>query len=786
MRPVRVRVEGFSAYRSAVEMDLTGVDLFSLSGPTGAGKSSLVDAMIFALYGRIPRLGARAVAPAIAAGSDRARVAFEFEVDRVVYTASRVAERTKTGATVREARLEGVGGEPLASGADEVTRSVERLLGLRFDDFTKTVVLPQGEFARFLHAGSAERRELLRDLLGLEVYARVRELAGVRRQVAAERGRSARSQMEEMEVPDEETVLAASRRLHVIQALNESIADRQAALQRVEGELEEARAEASRIGEARQRLAAITPPARLEQLDRLASEAAEAREAAAEEVARRRQQTQEIEERLAALPTLDFMRARREAHRRLDGVEGRLADLDPHPWELRVAEAEGQVEEAGNALEAARQAIDQARANHAAHALAETLAVGDPCPVCRQEVTVLPEADGAEELAGLEQAEQARRQELSSAASALDAARTGLTEVQTRRAELEEQREGLRGELEEGPGLEDLAEAEEMLADLTGRRDQARKSLAEAEGAERQARRRHEELAEAFRSMGRTVVKALQTVADLDPPLSDSDDPVVQWKDLLAWRDSEAGRQTAKEERATARAESLAAEAEKMRRGLVDDLEAAGIPAVEPFVAQVARELEAALHTVEAQERTRERRRVLEEEAERSGLEEKVAATLGSHLRADGFERWLMTGAIGGLVAGANDLLTQLSSGGYTLRADDEGAFAIVDHRNADEVRPVSTLSGGETFLVSLSLALSLAETLSSAGGARLDAIILDEGFGTLDEESLDTVATVLEELAGRGLMVGVITHVKELAARAAVRFEVSRDPGGSKVVAVS
>ena len=75
MRPTRITVEGFSAYRSRVDVDLENVEFFALSGPTGSGKSSLVDAMIFALYGRVPRLGARAVAPVITAGADRARVA---------------------------------------------------------------------------------------------------------------------------------------------------------------------------------------------------------------------------------------------------------------------------------------------------------------------------------------------------------------------------------------------------------------------------------------------------------------------------------------------------------------------------------------------------------------------------------------------------------------------------------------------------------------------------------------------------------------------------------------
>ena len=97
-----------------------------------------------------------------------------------------------------------------------------------------------------------------------------------------------------------------------------------------------------------------------------------------------------------------------------------------------------------------------------------------------------------------------------------------------------------------------------------------------------------------------------------------------------------------------------------------------------------------------------------------------------------------MVGALTDLVAGANQLLGDLSGGGYSLHSDESGDFSIVDHRNADERRSVATLSGGETFLVSLALALSLAETLSAKGGSGLDAIILDEGFGTLDEEWLD------------------------------------------------
>jgi len=98
----------------------------------------------------------------------------------------------------------------------------------------------------------------------------------------------------------------------------------------------------------------------------------------------------------------------------------------------------------------------------------------------------------------------------------------------------------------------------------------------------------------------------------------------------------------------------------------------------------------------------------------------------------------------------------------------------------------VRTLSGGETFQASLALALALSAQLSSlaaSGAARLDSIFLDEGFGTLDEATLETVAETLENLAHGDRMVGVITHVGALAERIPVRFNVHRDQRTSSVV---
>jgi len=157
---------------------------------------------------------------------------------------------------------------------------------------------------------------------------------------------------------------------------------------------------------------------------------------------------------------------------------------------------------------------------------------------------------------------------------------------------------------------------------------------------------------------------------------------------------------------------------------------------------------------------------------------------LAGHLRANNFERWLLAEALDTLVDGASRILRELSSGQYDL-GHDKGEFFVVDHHDAAMSRPVRTLSGGETFQASLALALALSEQLAglSTTAASLESIVLDEGFGTLDAATLDTVAATLEALAARGdRMVGVVTHVAALAERIPVRFEVHKDARTARV----
>jgi exonuclease SbcC len=157
---------------------------------------------------------------------------------------------------------------------------------------------------------------------------------------------------------------------------------------------------------------------------------------------------------------------------------------------------------------------------------------------------------------------------------------------------------------------------------------------------------------------------------------------------------------------------------------------------------------------------------------------------LSSELRADRFIAFVLEESMSQLAVQASQELLRISDGRYSLIAD-EVSFEVIDHNNADERRSVATLSGGETFLASLSLALALSAGLSELAGtaaSRLEAIFIDEGFGALDPETLGVVVDALERLHEGDRMVGVITHVPTLAERIPSGLLVEKN-GSSRVL---
>ena len=131
----------------------------------------------------------------------------------------------------------------------------------------------------------------------------------------------------------------------------------------------------------------------------------------------------------------------------------------------------------------------------------------------------------------------------------------------------------------------------------------------------------------------------------------------------------------------------------------------------------------------------------------------------------------------------ANAQLEYLTSGRYQLKVESIDKLSVIDRGNANEERPVETLSGGESFLMSLALALALSEL--SQGRAEIGALFLDEGFGTLDAETLDIAISALERLHVQGRSIFLISHIQELTRRLPVKINVRKRGNGSSTVQV-
>jgi DNA repair protein SbcC/Rad50 len=178
MRPLRLQIEGLTSFRERQEIDFAGFDLFVITGPTGAGKTTILDAVTLALYGEIPRTGKKNAADLITHGDTRARVMFEFRADGKVYRVSRILPRNGAQKATLERREEDDWLPDVEeSGVRPINARIEAIIGLDFDGFTRAVLLPQGEFAKCLSGDAGQRRDIMVRLLELSRYEQAGQLA---------------------------------------------------------------------------------------------------------------------------------------------------------------------------------------------------------------------------------------------------------------------------------------------------------------------------------------------------------------------------------------------------------------------------------------------------------------------------------------------------------------------------------------------------------------------------------------------------------------------------------
>lgn len=796
MRPLRLDLRGFGAFREQTTIDFDGLDLFALVGPTGAGKSTIIDGIAFALYGSVARYkSANLVAPVINQLSNEARIRLDFTIGIEEYTATRVVRKTAKGASTKEARLER-GDEVLAGNARELDAAVEDLLGLDFDQFTKTVVLPQGEFARFLTENAEARQALLRRLLGMERFRTMATRARERARDATSKSAALTEQLGTREPVSEDDIAQAQANLNRLDALADeltaAVAERESAAGAVEvAHAAEATAEANAA-----LLKSVKAPAgiaktsqRIAKLEDDRDIAREAAEAAALSLQEARDAMDDLESIAALERRADLHAERRERER-----EAKAAAKTESAAAKALAATTSLVESASKTRDDAQSTLESEQRIVGVAGYADILVAGEPCPLCHQSVESLPDHDH-DHGHGLAEAEQAHGH----AQASLDAAIQGRRDAERDHDRAELERNHLTQRLEqidaELDGQPDATETQAQLKEAHARA----KSLTKAESVGAAALHKLQdieqslsELVDDMSEVRRTFTSQRDALADLHPPAPGEVSVADDWDDLVSWATDEAAALELS-------AKALAAqttEAQKHHRGT----EKAIIALLDPFL--VGGDLAAASETpmtwlAEARGTATAELAALTAESEMQAdtrtridtfdRDASVASELGRLLGASGFERWLMSDVMHTLAERATERLLELSGGAYSLVTD--GAdFAIRDHRNADEVRSARTLSGGETFLASLALALALSENvaeLATDGAPRIESMFLDEGFGTLDPETLDVVASAIEELGAQGQMIGVITHVGELAERIPARFDINRTPSGSQATRV-
>jgi exonuclease SbcC len=801
MRPVRLLLDGFGCYREPAEADFSDVEFFALTGPTGAGKSTVIDGLCFALYGTVPRWGnVNVINQALAPTQTECRVALVFEAAGQRYGIERRLVRTPRGqVTTRLAMIHrldpsvpagapladllAASAEALAEGPDQVRSHVQQILGLTYEHFTQSVLLPQGRFAEFLQAEPRKRQDLLVELLAFGVYEQVAKLARQRADLAADRRKTAESARAELAGATQEAEDAAHVRLIELDELGITVTDRLASLDLLRAQGERAAQQASDARQETAMLAAVQVPADVPDLaGRIASAvgALAERKARAESAGLAEMAAHQTREGLGDKAALQLALAayghRSDLSERLGLAE---RDLAAKQADERVKAA--QLLAADEAFQQAGERLAGTERSNMAAALAHGLHVGDDCPVCLRALTEPPRHAGVASLtearSALDQADGQLGLARASHQQAVTAAAAAGSTVNDTRAQLSK----LEVSLAEGPPEAVIADSMAAIETADQALAQARQVAVAARGQVSAAEQQRTALAEEEQRAWAALGRARDSVVPFGAPQLAGLSLAADWVSLAGWASAQGAERRRRQPELDTAAASVRRQVDDTEAALFGILSAHGIDGVTSASAAataVARHAERAANALIKIRDDRAKAARLDEEIGQRKEAEQVASTLGRLLRADEFERWICGEALDSLVAEASQVLIRLSGGQYELVRDERNALFVVDHFDVDAKRPVHTLSGGETFQASLALALALSSQVVglSAGMREMNSMFLDEGFGTLDSDTLDTVGSTLEGLAADSdRMIGIITHVSDLAERAGTRFVVSR-----------
>lgn len=894
MRPIRIEMSAFGPYagKQTVEMDRLGTSgIYLITGDTGAGKTTIFDAIVFALYGTASsdRRSGDMLRSRYAEPDTPTEVKLVFAYRNKEYEILRnpTYQRPKLrgeGMTQENAsaELRLPGGEILTR-TGEVNEKIREILGMTRDQFMQIAMIAQGDFLRLLLAKTEERRKIfssifrtgryarleerlkqearqarktyddlvreigfeqerarlpegtdrsgLRDEEYLQAIEKFRDEAGIRLEEGEKKQELLRGELDALAA----RILAAEeqeKRKKALEETRQQWTKLQAAAEQRKQELEAAR---SREPEAKEKEARLhVEQDRLQQYDRLEELKQQKTEAekkqASDEAARkkleegRKSLTQQIQDCRQKIKEKEALAGKAAA---LSGEKERLRSQGTEYNELKtLLEAYEEASEKWSRAAVTYQAAcgkeqefgESYRRQHRAFLddqagiLAAELAENQPCPVCGSLHHPSP-AVKTDDAPTRETVEQSQKRWEESKTAMDEAGRKAAALRGTRDSSLqhmEEKAKGLNMPTEPATLKETLMEEQKR---FRSKWKEVKEALAASEAAAEakvvleekleMLQKKQEEDEEAYRKLELESARLQEQIENLSANYS-------ELKETLPYPDRESAGKAAslldREIREIREAVQSAEENEKAAAGRIQEAEGR----MGELQKQI-RESESAeaMTSAELRENQKQKKgeqlRLQAEAKEDSLIWETNSAAAGNIRKLSGereqaarkysmlqnladtangnlsgkqriqLETYVQQQLFDRILVRANTRFRVMSGGQYDLvrrkeyqKNQQSGLdLDVVDHYNGT-TRSVSTLSGGESFMASLSLALGLSDEIQeSAGGVQLDALFVDEGFGSLDEETLDQAMKAIQTLAeDGGRIVGIISHVTELQNR--------------------
>jgi len=862
MKPIKLLISAFGPFAEEIEVDFSRYErdgLFLLSGETGAGKTTIFDAISFALFGKVSggTRGTDNLRSDFARPETATFVELEFEHKGAIYRVRRSPEYTRLkargeGVTTAVAAVEfhSPERETALTKTREVDAAIEELLSVMYDQFKQVMMIAQGEFLSLITAESKDRTEIMRRVFSTGLFSdlqtRLQKLAGELRSekdgIAANVTRLQNSFITDVDFSEKRLTALSKRRRDVkteLDALHIKI-EQASLLNTTLRTLHDNRTKLAETRESERTAKTI--------LEKVSADEPH-----------REQLKRDIEEIKAALPKYVEYTAKTKAFgenggrlskgilehdelaARLESNKAELSELKAESETLKNAETDAVV--AKNALEIAEKRAKQLgdlksaqqsweKKNSAyikaqesfllakklyddsiAGRLAEELRDGKPCPVCGS--TTHPHKaqshHGAPTQVEYEKIE-----------------RDYNTTRDDSRA-LKIRRDSLCAELDvviESIDACIIAQAESVVE--CSRKKQAADSEVARLNAAREREKRlaagietdteREKNLVAVISALKTDVEVLKTeIANLKKGLKHDTEELANeaHEDLAASLSaSQNALEMATEEYQKKREQiaslvALTESGDKTAKELADKLavprkviDLRELVAKKTALTTDSEELEQAEHTAKSAKKQNEKIAAqlaeglasLQEAEKQYGDMDLLSRTANGGLAGKDklqFETYVQQVYFDMVLAEANKRFDIMTDGRYELQRQGSGGIQGKTGLNIDvldswtqKTRPARTLSGGESFKAALALALGLSDVVQSySGGIKIDAMFIDEGFGSLDNDSLDSAMDVIASLADGSRLVGIISHVDALKERIPNKILVERDKTGSRVI---